>query len=29
MYGVGALDMKAGCAAMLLALRAFAKSAKK
>jgi len=29
MYGVGALDMKAGCAAMLLALRAFAKSAKR
>ncbi len=29
MYGVGALDMKAGCAAMLLALRAFAKNVKR
>ena len=26
LYGVGALDMKGGCAAMLLALRAFAKN---
>jgi len=29
MYGVGVLDMKAGCAAILLALRAFARNTKR